>query len=218
VCGATRRRFARFGDPPRKGARCPECGSLERHRFVWKYLLERTELLPAGSALLHLAPEPFLAAALRRDFRIRHVTADMASPLAGSLHDLTRLGFAEGCFDGVLCLHVLEHVVDDGSAMTEMRRVLRPGGWALVHVPLGQAGERTDEDPSVTDPATRRRRWGQEDHVRLYGLDIVDRLESAGFSVQLGHCADLWDRATVVREALTPGGAVDDVLLLARAR
>jgi len=185
---------------------------------VWKYLIENSQLLRDGATLLHLAPEPFLVEALRRSFRLRHVAADLASPHAGSHHDLTRLGFRSGSFDAALSLHVLEHVADDAAALAELRRVLRCGGWALIHVPLRPGGRATDEDPTVTDPRARLRRWGQEDHVRLYGLDLAARLDAAGFAVRLERCSHLWGREEIVRAALLPGRSEDDVLFFATAR
>src|SRR5262249_12426105 len=77
--------------------------------------------------------------------------------------------------------HVLEHVPDDRRAMREFYRVLKPGGWAILLVPI--TVERTFEDPAVVDPAERLRLFGQEDHVRRYGPDYGDRLSEAGFAV-----------------------------------
>ena len=71
-------------------------------------------------------------------------------------------------FDVLFCSHVLEHVRDDRKAMSEMFRVLKPGGWAVIQVPI--ATHRTIEDPSITDPRERERLYCQSDHVRLYGL------------------------------------------------
>jgi SAM-dependent methyltransferase len=74
---------------------------------------------------------------------------------------------------------VLEHIPDDRRAMAELRRVVRPGGAALLMVPL-EEGRPTYEDPSITAPAERRRAFGQED----YGDDFGDRLREAGFAVR----------------------------------
>ena len=68
--------------------------------------------------------------------------------------------------------------------MTEMYRVLRPGGWATILVPTANQ-EGTTEDASVVSPEERTQRFGQADHVRRYGRDITNRLEEAGFIVRL---------------------------------
>jgi 2-polyprenyl-3-methyl-5-hydroxy-6-metoxy-1,4-benzoquinol methylase len=49
--------------------------------------------------------------------------------------DITRLPFAEECFDVVICSEVLEHVADNRGAIKELVRVLRPGGDLVVTVP-----------------------------------------------------------------------------------
>jgi SAM-dependent methyltransferase len=78
----------------------------------------------------------------------------------------------------------LEHIPDDRQAMSELYRILKPGGWALILVPLDADRAETFEDPDVVDPKERTRFFGQFDHVRIYGRDFKDRLESVGFTVR----------------------------------
>lgn len=54
--------------------------------------------------------------------------------------DIERLPFARATFDGVVSLDALSHasVEDDGRALEEFRRVLRPGGWIIVNLPAYQ--------------------------------------------------------------------------------
>jgi SAM-dependent methyltransferase len=121
--------------------------------------------------------------------------------------DLERLPFEDASFDRVLCVHVLEHVRDDAAALLELHRILRPGGEALIMVPL--YGDATDEDPDA--PADERvRRFGQADHVRLYGAaDLRARIEQAGLQPRVDRV-----RATPAqlhRHRLIPaGGSPDD--------
>lgn len=67
-------------------------------------------------------------------------------------------------FDAVVANHVLEHIPEDRKAMSEILRVLKPGGWAILQVSI--EGEETFEAPTITDPAVRERLFGQHDHVR----------------------------------------------------
>jgi SAM-dependent methyltransferase len=97
--------------------------------------------------------------------------------------DITDIDWPDSSFDIVYCSHVLEHVPEDRKAMSEMFRVVKPGGWALIQVPVWK--DDTIEDPSITDPGERERLFGQSDHVRLYGLDIKNRLAAAGFDVEV---------------------------------
>ena len=183
-CGGRFRRFLRGGPERRPDARCPRCGSLERHRLVWLWLRRATDLLSAPRRVLVVAPEPFLQDALRARPHLDYLSIDLESPLAMRRMDLTRLDLPDGSFDAVFCNHVLEHVPDDRAAMRELRRVLRPGGWAVLQTPIDLGRESTDEDPTVTRPEERLRRFGQADHVRIYGRDFFDRLRAAGWDVE----------------------------------
>ena len=95
--------------------------------------------------------------------------------------DLTATPFADDEFDIVICSHVLEHVPDDAKAMREIRRILKPGGHALLLTPLATDGLGTEEDPSIHDPEEQDRRFGQWDHVRIYDRDdFLARMRAAG--------------------------------------
>lgn len=107
-------------------------------------------------------------------------------------------------FDGILCSHVLEHVPDDRRALGEFYRVLKPGGWAVLNVPI--EGETTMEDPSVDSPKERLRRYGQEDHVRLYGADYGQRLSAAGFQVTVPDFRSWLSAAQIERYRLAAEG------------
>ncbi len=52
---------------------------------------------------------------------------------------LEALPWEDATFDLITCLDVIEHVPDDITALEELRRVCRPGGWLLVTVPAYQA-------------------------------------------------------------------------------
>ena len=77
----------------------------------------------------------------------------------------------------------MEHVDNDIKAMSEIHRVLKPGGWAIIQSPQDYNRAETLEDPTITDPKERERIYWQDDHVRLFGLDYGKRLEKAGFNV-----------------------------------
>ncbi|MCE9530468.1 MAG: methyltransferase domain-containing protein [Planctomycetes bacterium] len=163
---------------------CPYCRSATRHRLLWNWLAGEWKE-DTQRSLLHFAPEWCLQRRFRQDPRLsRYVTCDLSAPDVDVHTDITAMSFANETFDAIICSHVLEHIPDDRKAMSEMLRVLRPGGVAIVQVPYIEANEKTDEDPSVTDPQERERRFGQFDHVRLYGRDLMDRLRAAGFAVE----------------------------------
>ncbi len=177
---------------------CPRCRSYERHRILWLYLehLLRQQRIRLGGRLLHVAPEPCLAKVLMR--RFDYLSVDREPGHAMQVADISALEFAEHSFDVVICNHVLEHVYDDRKAMSEIQRVLKPGGWASLQVPM-RSDAPTDEDPTETDARERLRRFGQEDHVRLYGFDYFERLQRVGLSVEAVTWKDFLNRETAER-------------------
>lgn len=172
---------------------CPVCFASERHRLTFLYLERETPLITPPSAgaryrVLHIAPEHGMAYRLARAPHVDYVPGDLDPSRYFYVKtvrlDLMGLPFADASFDYVLCSHVLEHVPDDGQAMRELLRVLKPGGAAVLQVPLALKREVTDEDPTVTSEADRLIRFAHEDHVRLYGRDFADRLAAQGFTVE----------------------------------
>ena len=144
-----------------------------------------------------MAPEPALEAHLRPALEPGYLTADLLDGRADVAMDITDIQYPDGSFDVIYCSHVLEHVPEDRKAMRELYRVMAPAGWGMINVPIAVAV--TDEDPSVTDPAERLRRFGKDDHVRSYGEDYFDRQREAGFEVEVATAADLMGPAELER-------------------
>ena len=186
---------------------CPVCRSLQRHRLIWLMFQRRNLLIgqssPRKLRMLHIAPEEGLAAHFRRAEGIQYLSGDLLNPRAMVKMDICDIQYPASSFDFILCSHVLEHVPDDRQAMREFYRVLSSGGWALILVPL-RAGD-TIEDPSVVDPAERERLFGQYDHVRVYGPDVRQRLEAAGFRVTPVTARSIVSEEDIDRMGL-PGG------------
>lgn len=187
VCGQGAIAYLPSGSPPRPHVLCVFCGSRERARLLWLFLQER-KVLRAGLRVLHVAPEGCLREKLTVLPGVKYTAGDKFTPgysyPRGTIDlDITAMPFADDSFDLILCSHVLEHVADDRTAMKELHRVLAPGGMAVLMVPVDMHRAVTDEDPTVTDPQERIKRFGQFDHVRQYGRDYADRLRNAGFSV-----------------------------------
>jgi predicted SAM-dependent methyltransferase len=185
-CGRTARKFAPTVlpvGPNRPNARCPNCGARKRQRYMRLYLERKTNLLVDRLRVLHFAPERIFEEWLRALPNLDYVSTDLKRERADVKADITDLPFGDDSFDVILCSHVLEHVVDDRQAMRELYRVLRPGGWALVLVPIDFSRSETFEDSTIVAPRDRERLFGQDDHVRVYGRDFAGRLEEAGFTV-----------------------------------
>jgi SAM-dependent methyltransferase len=159
-----------------RAGECPYCFSAERTRLMWLYL-EREH--PPTGRILHVAPERGIRRRLER--MVEYTPVDLAGLNGAIRADLCDLPFEDRSFDLVICSHVLEHIPDDRKAMSEMRRVLKPGGAALMQHPIGR--DTTYENPAVLTPQKRLEHFGQSDHVRIYGRDLLDRLRQAGFHV-----------------------------------
>ncbi len=179
VCNQWSWRFLPYGLDGRPNARCPHCGSVERHRFLWLHL---QPLLQGVRTILHVAPEPCIRARLQHRPGTHYIAADRYDPEAEPM-DLTDLPLRDGWADLVLCSHVLEHIPDDKQAMAEMLRVLRPGGRAVIMVPVDRHRADTYEDHRIDTPDGRLAAFGHPFHVRVCGRDYGDRLRQAGFAV-----------------------------------
>jgi SAM-dependent methyltransferase len=185
-CGWRGYRFEPFGNRAlyREDAACPICGSLERHRAVRLLLRDR---IPRGQRVLHMAPEALMIPWVV-GLSCEYLNADLHN-LAMVRMDLTDTGLPDDSKTLVWCSHVLEHIPDDRAALAEVRRILAPGGLLMLQVPIG--GDTTLEDPSVTTDEGRLEKFLQEDHVRLYGRDLADRVRAAGFDCELLTTADM---------------------------
>lgn len=184
-CNGHFRKFLPFGVERRPNARCPRCGSLERHRSTWLYLKNRTNLFYDNLKVLHFAPEPVFEKIFKSMPNLDYVSADLDPTLAMVKMNIMNIPYEEDSFDVILCSHVLEHVMDDQKAIRGLFRVLKAGGWAIIRVPIDLKRDKTFEDSSVISPEERKRLFGDPDHVRIYGRDYKDRLEKAGFEVRM---------------------------------
>ena len=202
VCGRACRRFMPYGRVVRPEAMCPHCDSLERHRLLWVFYGARPHLFRGGTLrMLHVAPEACMERRLAATAGPGYVSADLLRSDVMARIDLCAIDRPDGSFDAIQCSHVLEHVHDDRCAMRELHRVLSDDGWAVLMVPM-HPGE-TMEDPSIVTPAGRLAAFGQEDHVRRYGEDFLDRLRAVGFRVEVVDKHALLDGDAIVRAGLS---------------
>ena len=165
----------------RPNALAPHSMSLERHRLLWLYLKERTNFFSDNLKVLHIAPEYCFLKRFKKMKNLSYTTADLVSPWAEVKLDVQNMPFDENSFDVVLCNHVLEHVSDDKLALSELYRVMKPGGFGIFQVPIDVSIEKTQEDKAINTPELREKHYGQRDHLRLYGADYPNRLSKAGF-------------------------------------
>ncbi|MBF0338741.1 MAG: DegT/DnrJ/EryC1/StrS family aminotransferase [Nitrospirae bacterium] len=164
---------------------CPVCGASDRERLIALYIRERTRDLKGKASLLHFAPETALAMYLKDTGVFSYRSCDLFMVDADDRMDITNMsGYGDDTIDCFICSHVLEHVHDDRKALSELYRILKPGGWGIVLTPVLSGLADTYEDPSITSAQDRERHFGQADHVRLYAkADYIARLSGAGFAV-----------------------------------
>lgn len=172
-----------YKDQQRINALAPGSLSLERHRLLWLFLKNESDFFSTKKKMLHIAPEQCFVNSFRKQKNLDYTTADIESPLADVLMDVQSIPFEDNSFDVIFCNHVLEHVENDTKAMSELYRVLKPGGLGIFQVPQDVNLKTTYEDPNITSPEERAKHFGQYDHLRIYGLDYFDKLEKVGFKV-----------------------------------
>ena len=179
VCGSHLNKFIEL---KQSDTLCPVCGSLPRHRRLWSFLKDNTEL---KGRLLHFSPSRALWRVLRQIPELDYQTTDYeASAFAQHRYDITGLPLEDNRFDLIICFHVLEHIPEDKKAMKELFRILKPGGKVLIQTPFKDG--TIYEDASIISPEDRLRHFGQADHVRVYSVEgLKGRLEKAGFRVEV---------------------------------
>ena len=100
-----------------------------------------------------------------------------------SCMDITAMPFEDHSFDCVICSEVLEHIPDDGQAINELVRILKPGKTLAISVPRFVPEKicwlLSDEYFNAN-----------MGHVRIYKKDaIIQQIESFGLTYLTRHYA-----------------------------
>jgi SAM-dependent methyltransferase len=171
----------------RRKAICPRCGALDRHRLQYLVFREITRGINTKElGMLHFAPEKYFSDLFRKSFNV-YVTADLNSPRADRQEDLRKMSFDNDSFDFFFASHVLEHVKEDLQALSEIRRVLKNGGIAVIPVPI--IGDKTIEYPEPNPH--------EHDHVRCPGKDYYERYRDYFSEVKLFYSGDFDEKYQV---------------------
>jgi SAM-dependent methyltransferase len=188
VCEKSFRKFLSYGSDVahRENILCPYDLTLERHRVMWLYLKEKTDFFTKPDLkVMHIAPEQCFHGLFKKQKNLNYTTGDLMSPIADLHFDLHNIPLEDNTYEVIFCNHVMEHVKDDLQCMKELYRIMKPGGWGVMQVPIDASRTETYEDWSITDPKEREKHFWQYDHVRLFGLNYPKRLEEAGFKVDI---------------------------------
>jgi SAM-dependent methyltransferase len=199
-CGKHAKRFFPAGVVTKRiHARCAFCGSLERHRLV--AIMIKQFPFTEKANILCIAPEAPLTNFLKSLFLAKITTLDLLRQDVDIQGDVCALPFSDHTFDAVIANHVLEHVNDDIQAMCELRRILKPNGRAILQTPIHWDLEKTEED-TTAGPEECLRRFGQKDHVRLYGRDFMNKLHSVDWEVQMLPVSQNFSKGEIYKNGL----------------
>ncbi len=167
---------------------CPVCGVKDKDRLIYFYLKKYTDILKKPCIILHFAPEKLIYKKIKKKCKInknfKYYNGDLDPTHADMVIDITNIDFPDNKFDYIICNHVLEHVREEEKAFKELKRVIKPTGKIIFTVPVCISNAHTIEDDTITDPQERMSKFCQEDHVRLYGRDITERIKKYGLKVE----------------------------------
>lgn len=177
----------------RAAQKCPTCSANDRLRFVVEVLKRETDIFTKPCSVLEMAPvKGFRLLLKKKNRKASYLSGDIVPGRAMRVLDITKLDLENESFDYIICCHVMEHILDEGKAISELKRVLKPGGVILLSMPVCISKEHTFEDSNVTSAEERLRVFGQEDHVRLYALDTAAHLRNFGLNVREIIADDSW--------------------------
>ncbi|MBN3752833.1 glycosyltransferase [Paraburkholderia sp. Tr-20389] len=173
---------------------CPNCNCNDRERHLWLYF-DRAGILKdiAQKRILHIAPEAGIERRLRALAPLEYVAGDLSpqKPDHRAIN-VERIGFPDGYFDLIVCNHVLEHVDRPDTALAEFARCLAPGGHLVAQTPYSPLLKQTFELTIPPSKPFATHYFGQSDHVRLFGADLLTRIRAAGLN------GDLYPHTTVL--------------------
>jgi SAM-dependent methyltransferase len=185
---------------------CPNCHASDRERLYALYFSRVMKDLPLDTSfsLLDIAPSRPLKDFLLKFPNIKYLSADKYMQGVDIIADIMNMiTIQSGSFDAFICSHVLEHVGDDKKALSELFRILKPSGFGILMVPINLNVNKIDEDPGIKDAGERWRRFGQEDHVRLYSKrGFIQRVEDTGFIVKQ-YGIDYFDEDIFLKHGIT---------------
>jgi len=197
ICNWKGKQFKQLSDG--RYAVCPECGSLERHRFIWLYIQDflKDDNL---DRVLHVGPNPGLLKGLIHH-KLNVTTIDIEDGRADNMIDLCCMPFGDEYFDIIICSHVLEHIQKDQDAIKEMHRVLNEKGFVIIQVPQSNNYETFECGETTTDKL-RLEKYGNKKHVRIYGADILNKLIQVGWSCIVVHTNLEYTKDTIEKYGL----------------
>lgn len=173
-----------IGGGYRKAMRCPNCKRIDRERWELYVLSNYTEIFNEKCRVLHIAAEKNIKQRIYSNKQCDYYTGDIVPGKQGHVVDVTNIQFKDDTFDYIIMNHVLEHIQNEEKAISELKRVLKNKGKLIMSFPIC-TDMKTIEGLDIETEEERLRYYGQEDHVRLYGIDYKERLEKYGLKISV---------------------------------
>lgn len=173
-------KFLLAGANFRVDAMCPDCQSLERHRLFAIWFKDNRDVF-TNANLLHFAPEPIIRNLVSKECH-SYQSADIIKGRADLVLNLEEIALPDESLDVVICFHVLEHVRHD-VALSEIYRILRMGGKAILSFPIIEGWATTYDVGPLSSDLERTQHYGQWDHIKYFGRSIRQDIENAGFEL-----------------------------------
>lgn len=184
-----------IGAGVRKHCICPNCGSRDRTRWVYKVLDDHTNVFKTKCNVLHFAPDAQLQQYFEQNKNCKYISADIEEGKASIIADITNIPLPDNSIDYVIANHVLEHVKNECRAIEELKRITKLSGEIILSFPICM-DLKTIEEKDLIDDEGRIKMFGQRDHVRIYGYDFRERLEKYGLIVDTYSPRDYMDEKT----------------------
>lgn len=133
ICADVFKKHHVIGGGYRKKCICPICGASDRERWLLYVLQNIIHINHISGRVLHFAPEMHIISIIKNNINIDYYTGDIIKGRAMHVTDITNMQYANQSMDYIICNHVLEHIVDIKSAISEIRRVLKDDGMFIFH-------------------------------------------------------------------------------------
>ncbi len=210
-----------YTDYDRSNDFCMYCGCNDRTRHIMLYFdkLNFWDTLKK-SRLLHIAPERELVKKIVQAGPLQYTLGDIEftqPPYAKKMNlhiekvDVTEIPFPDASFDVFISMHVLEHVPDYKKAFSEIHRILRPGGTAILQVPISNFLSKHFTDPSIQTDQDMYFFYGTAKHVRVFSeKQYIADLDEAGFANAIVRHTDV----STKEEAIYHGVNAAEALLM----
>lgn len=146
---------------------CPSCESSPRHRAHRVFYEKHLHFSQRKGRLLYFAPERNL---LYFQENSNLVVKTSSYPDGDSDYhvDILNMPFPDNEWDYIVCHRVIEHLSDDRAGMKAFFRVLKPGGFAVISVPIDSTLDSTIEY-GKPNPL-------ENEHYYYHGMDFASRI------------------------------------------